>query len=112
ADLPSSLDGVLEIALAKQPADRYATGASLAASVRTTLSDDHVAGDAATRRAPVEHVPPTRTSAGRRRPRTLIAIVLLAALVAIVASAVVVTRRHGDHPATGRSAAVRTFVDR
>jgi serine/threonine-protein kinase len=38
ADLPPWLDGVVDRALAKDPADRYQTGAEMAAALRSGLA--------------------------------------------------------------------------
>jgi Protein kinase domain len=104
-DLPSSLDGVIATALAKEPGDRFATAGRLSSSFRKALGAD----PDATRAAPVTRA--TRLQrpqlAGRGR---LIAAAIVVALLAVAAAAVFVTR--DSDGGAGSTAELRPFVAR
>jgi serine/threonine-protein kinase len=95
-DLPSTWDGVIARALAKDPADRYPTAGTLAAALTGVPSDD------ATRAAPTVH----KKMARRFPRRALIAAGALVALVAIAAAGILAARDEGPDPR------LRAFVDR
>jgi serine/threonine-protein kinase len=74
--LPAALDAVLERALAKDPAQRFPTGAELAGAARAALTATSTA-------------PRTRVWVSRAAPRPGRALVALAAVVAALAAAVI-----------------------
>jgi predicted Ser/Thr protein kinase len=96
SDLPSTWDGAIARALAKDPADRYPTARGLAAALKGASSDD------ATRPAPTVHKQVTR----RFPRRGLIVAGILAALIAIAAAAILAARDEGSDPR------LKAFVDR
>ena len=113
ADVPDALDAVVETALAKRPADRYATGSALAMALQAAAAEGR-SDDLATRRAPVARATSRVPSpaADRARRITVAGIAAAIALVAIVAAVVIATQRGGGEPTGAGSAALPTFVDR
>jgi serine/threonine-protein kinase len=112
AGLPTSLDAVIETALAKRPADRYANASSLATELRgATL--ERTGDDQTTLRAPVARTPSPERSTATARARRVTAVALAAAiaLIAVVAAVVVATHRGGQSTGAG-SGVLPTFVDR
>jgi predicted Ser/Thr protein kinase len=96
SDLPSTWEGVIARALAKDPGDRYPTAGALAAALTGVPSDD------ATRAAPTVH-----KKVARRFPRrALIAAGVLVALVATAAAGILAARDESSDPR------LRAFVDR
>jgi serine/threonine-protein kinase len=86
SDLPSTWDGVIARALAKDPADRYPTAGTFAAALKGVPSDD------ATRAAPTVHKQVARRFPGR----ALIAVGVLVTLVAIAAAGILAARDEGS----------------
>jgi hypothetical protein len=111
ADVPRSLDAVLETALAKRPADRYATGSALAAAFQAAAADVRT-DDQATRPAAVARPQARRAVAGRARRVTVAAIAAAIALVAVVAAVLIATHRDGGQSTGADADALPTFVDR
>ena len=109
ADVPDSLDTVLETALAKQPADRYATASALAAALQAATAEVRT-DDQATRPAAVPRPQAHRAGTGRARRVTVAAVAAVTALVAVVAAVTIATHRGGGQ-STGADA-LPTFVDR
>lgn len=114
AGVPPDLDAVVATALAKQPADRFASASSLASALRDAMREGRD-DDETTRRAPVR-VPAQPAPEPSRDPRrarivagTAVAVVI--ALVAIIA-AVIATQRGGGEPTAAGSADLSIFVDR
>jgi predicted Ser/Thr protein kinase len=101
SDLPRALDGVLENAMAKDPDDRYATGAALAAELGKAIAGE----EPATRAAPVT----ARIRRPRRLHRWVIAAAVLAAAIAAAVVIVLATRTSHHAAANPR---LRTFAER
>ena len=100
--LSSPFDGVLAKAMAKDPDDRFTTGAALADAFRQAMGG----GAAATQAAPA---PATVRLRRPRRRRWVIAAAVLAVLAAAVVGAVLATR--GSHHAA-ENPRLRTFAER
>jgi eukaryotic-like serine/threonine-protein kinase len=94
--VPPAIVGVLQRALAKNPADRFSPVAQFADALRT--------GSAAT-------IPPLAPSVARRMRAGPLAAVALALGVLIVAAVLMVNRSRGTTGADGPSVAVLPFVD-
>jgi serine/threonine-protein kinase len=116
-ELPQALDAVVATAMAKDPADRQPSGATLSTAFAEALQGSVAAGDEATRvafpLAPTSGSEP-RFLPGRQARRSgrrwLIAAVIVAVLAAAAAAAVILATRGSSSP---RSAAdLGTFVDR
>jgi hypothetical protein len=107
SDLPRSVDAVLATALAKDPADRYATAGELSTDFARALSGAE-ADDEATRAAPTVAQPKRE----RKRPgRTwLVAAAVGVALLAVAAATALLGTRGSS--GSGQNPALRTFVDR
>ena len=91
ANLPPDVDAVFRRALAKRPDDRYATGASFVAALRTALAAAPTESHAAAPTAATVALPrtvPRRSSS--RKP--LVAVLLGAALLALVLAGVLLAR--------------------
>jgi hypothetical protein len=126
-DLPSSLDGVLARAMAKEPDDRYQTAGDLVSAYQKGLAGESLDGDA-TRAAPALPSPsaavsdattPMETLVVPRGARihawrvALITAAILVALLAAVAATVLASRdSDGSSSGTPGTAKLRTFVDR
>jgi Protein kinase domain len=108
-DIPTSLDSVLARAMAKAPADRFASGSALAQAFGQSLAQTE-SDDEATRKAPL-----AVTASRRRLPMTRRWLFAAAAVLAVLAGAAIVasllaTRTSGR--GGSQDAALRTFVDR
>jgi tetratricopeptide (TPR) repeat protein len=99
--VPPPVDGAIIRALAKTPADRYATSAEFAAALG--------AGTTATPSPATPSPPATRHAPRARSPRT-VGIALAAVLVAIAAVAFVLWRSGAIHSPTAANAANRRWV--
>lgn len=99
SDLPSELDPVFERALAKDPAQRFETGADFVAALRQALA----AGAGTTRR-----LAPTGRPARRSPALPLIAAFLLAAAIAGAGLAAILAAR-GDGKSATPSVVTRTL---
>ena len=98
-ELPPGVDGVLRKALAKEPADRYATARELATALGVAL--DSLGTDVAT-------LPSTPATVPRRRRRALVAVICAIAVLAAVAVAwLLAASRDGGPP----SVAVLPFTN-
>src|SRR6266545_5776878 len=102
SELPRELDAVFERALAKDPAQRFETGAEFVAAVRDALE----AGVGTTRR-----LAPTRPPARRSPTLALIAAFLLAAAIAGAGLAAILAAREDGKSATP-SVVTRTLPGR
>ena len=102
--LPRALDGVLARTLAKEPADRYPSGADFVAALKAAIGGEAAE---ATRAAPA---PTTRRLARPRRPRRWPIAVAIAVLAIVAAIAAVLATRSSNGGTT--SAKLRTFVER
>jgi serine/threonine-protein kinase len=78
--VPTALDRVVEIGLAKQPADRYTTTIDMAAAAQQALHTDPFGAGQPTQPAPT--APPSTGKPGRRRGVLIGALVAVAVLVA------------------------------
>ena len=92
-DLPCELDPVFEQALAKDPRDRYETGADFVVALRHAL--DEAAGMTGLI-APTRPRPATRRAGGASWRAPVLGAILLAAVIGAIAGAIVATR--GGHP--------------
>jgi serine/threonine protein kinase len=109
-ELPATLDGVFQRALAKDPAERYPTAAEFVAELRNALHED--AG--ATGRIPVAAtaatapLPSPGRSTGRRTSRSLVLplALLLVLLAGGIAAAYAATRDSTPHQSVSRPSSV------
>jgi serine/threonine protein kinase len=85
AGLPRAVDGVFDRALAKDPGERYSTGADFVSSLGTALERR----EATTRLLPAAPPPPVRRGPPRGRPPWAIPLLLAALVAALVAGLVV-----------------------
>jgi serine/threonine protein kinase len=85
AGLPRAIDGVFDRALAKDPAERYSTGADFVSALGKALERR----EATTRLLPAASPPPVRRGPPRGRPPWAIPLLLAALVAALVAGLVV-----------------------
>jgi tetratricopeptide (TPR) repeat protein len=85
AGLPRAIDGVFDRALAKDPGERYSTGADFVSALGNALERR----EATTRLLPAAPPPPVRRGAPRGRPPWAIPLLLAALVAALVAGLVV-----------------------
>ena len=114
-DLPSSLDGVIATAMAKDPEARYPTAAALADGFRQALAGlaaptVGAPAEPVTRVEATRVVTPTRRLAGYRRWLVAAAILMVAA--AAIVAAVITLRDSGTPKPKAAPANLRPFVDR
>ncbi|HET7745173.1 MAG TPA: serine/threonine-protein kinase [Gaiellaceae bacterium] len=110
--LPAALDAAIGTALAKRPADRYASASDLADELRHAAAGKGT--DQTTRRAPAPRgrTPEPSPFPARTRKIAAVAAAAAVALVAVVAAVVIATHRGRGHASGASPAALSTFVDR
>jgi serine/threonine-protein kinase len=98
AGLPRAVDGVFDRALAKDPGERYSTGADFVSALGNALERR----ETTTRLLPAAPPPPVRRGAPRGRPPWAIPLLLAALVAALVAGllvAAMLTSQDDNNPA-------------
>jgi eukaryotic-like serine/threonine-protein kinase len=109
-DVPPGLAGVVNSALAKDPADRPPDGAALAAALGAPVAPVE---ETATVVLPPPPPPPPRPPARRRSPYLVPAVIGLVALIAAgIAAAVIATRDTSSSPKSTTTSSTRSSTHR
>jgi serine/threonine-protein kinase len=110
-DVPPALAGVVNSALAKDPAERPPDGAALAAALGAPVAPIEETATAVL--PPPPPPPPPRPRARRRSPYLVPAVIGLVALIAAgIAAAVIATRDTSSSPKTSTTSSTRSTTHR